>query len=143
MPPIESYKSLFKRLFLVELIGENFYENIAVRERSEVLKGIYRRLEVNERETGILLEQALRVADQNTVTPSHKIIVVLLNLFCRILPLSLLKSLLKSILNRRMYSKLSEQHRGSNPELWDALVRHEHLQRELLTPFWNQPTGGK
>ena len=130
-------------MFLVELAGENFYKNIAAREKSEALKGIYRRLEVNERETKMLIEQELRVIDQYALTSSHKTIVVLLNLFCRFLPLSLLKSILKSILNRRMYSRLSEQRRGSNPELWDALVRHERLQHELLTPYWDRPTGGK
>jgi hypothetical protein len=143
MPNIGSYKSLFKKLFLVELVGENFYEGLAAREKGEVLKAVYQRLEVNERETKMLIEQELRVTDQDALTLSHKTMVVLLNLFYRILPLSLLKSILRNILNRRMYSKLSEQYRDSNPELWDALVRHEHLQHELLTPFWNQPTGGK
>lgn len=143
MPTTETYKSLLGKLFLLELIGEHFYERIAAREKGEVLKGIYQRLEVNERETKILIEQEVKSVFQNRLMPSHKMIVGTLNLFFSVLPLPLLKSLLKSILSRRMYSKLSAQHRSSNHDLWDALVRHEHLQHELLTPYWDQPTGGK
>jgi hypothetical protein len=138
----EANKNPLKTLFLVELVGENFYRNLATREKRESLKGVYRRLEVNERETKRLIERELRAADQYELTLSHKTVASLLDLFCRVLPLSLLNLILKSILNREMYSRLSEQHRGSSPELWDALVKHERLQRELLTPYWNQQQGG-
>lgn len=143
MSPMKAYEGLLKKLFLIEFIGENFYESLVAREKGEVLKAVYQRLEVNERETKILIEQELGVSDSDRLTSLHKIIVALIHLFCRILPLALLKSLLKSILNRRLYSRLSEQYRSVNPGLWDALVKHEQLQHELLTPYWNQPTGGK
>ncbi|HOW87348.1 MAG TPA: hypothetical protein PKV84_01655 [Candidatus Omnitrophota bacterium] len=142
MPSKKPDQILLKKLFLLEQIGESFYEIMAVRERDGALKNIYERLRINESETKLLIQGELKNVYPNEKIQSQTIAISIFRFFCKILPLLLLKSLLRSTLGKRFFSKLSDEYRSLNPGFWDALARHEYLQHELLTPFWNKPSGG-
>jgi hypothetical protein len=134
----EPPQNLLQKLILLEKIGEGFYEIMADREGDEALKHIYQRLKINELETRLLIEKEMKIKYPNDKIRSREVVVSTIRFFCTILPLSLLKSFLKSILNKRLYSNLSIEHQSQNPRFWDALARHEHLQHELLTPYWKK-----
>ena len=128
----KDYQKLLKKMYLIELLGDSLYENLALKEKNGELRKIYVRLSDNERETGENIEKEIYKSSR---VHRHWIVVIASFLF-RIIPNKVLSNFLKNILRKRMYSQWFELYNEYNSELWQLLVEHEELQHELLSPYW-------
>lgn len=138
----ESYFNLLRYLLCVESIGGNFYKVVAAKEKNQALSSVYVALATAEDETGERIAQELRNLSGNHHIPLKNIGVVIINAICHILPLWLLKNVLKYVLNKKIYSRLSVKYKALNPGFWETLVKHERLQCELFSTLFESATIG-
>jgi hypothetical protein len=123
-------------MYLIELLGESLYIQMAKKEKETNLKNIFLRLAENEKVTGGRIQVALGSDVKRSSARIRRFIVGLASIVFQLVPLGILFRSLKIILRNRMYSQWFESYEHLNPILWQFLLSHENLQHELLTPYW-------
>ena len=132
-----TYQHLLNKMLIIESAGNILYKALISKIKDEKLRLIYERLAYNEQETAEIIEKEIlkinkmrSMAINNTILNSTKLI-------CGILTIRQLTWILKSALKKRICSKWYAIHKDENQDFWNALLKHEDLQHQLLKPFWD------
>jgi len=136
------YFKCLRRMFFIEVVGNLLYSKMALKENDPELKRIYTQLADNEQKTSLQIDKEIK-PHAPSLNDYHPFVVGLLSFLFQIVPNRLLNKILQNILKKRMYSQWSELYNEFNPELWTALLEHENLQHELLSPYWNLSKKGE
>ena len=132
----KNYARALKKMYLIELLGESLYIQMAKKERKTNLKNVFLRLAENERVTGGRIQIELGSEVKGPSARIQRFIVGFASIIFQLVPLGFLFRSLKIILRKRMYSRWFESYEHFNPILWQFLLSHENLQHEQLTPYW-------
>jgi len=131
----KAYQSLLARMLIIENVGEVLYGALITKVKNANLKSAYEKLALNERETAKHIERELLARDENNRVMNGRVILSFTKFICGILTARQLAWLLKTALDRRIYSRWYDMHKDENHEFWRLLLNHENLQHELLKPF--------
>ncbi len=124
-----------KKIYLIELLGQSFYRELALKEKYAALKEIYLNLAENEQQSSKHIEK--EIADSSSLF-IQKTIASLVALTFKILPYKFLKNSLERILEKRIYSQWFQSYNKFDRKLWRLLIEHEKVQHDLLSPYWNR-----
>lgn len=133
----KSYQKLLDKMLRIENLGDIIYKSLTSKTKNANLRLAYERLALNERETARYIENEILALDKNHSILVNGVILNLAKIVCGILTARQLVWILKTILERRMYSKWYNIYKDKNREFWRLLLNHEKLQHELLSPFWD------
>lgn len=133
----KTYQKLLKKILIIENIGEIFYKSLISKTKHNNLKLIYERLALNERENAKCIEREILKMDNAQRISVSCVVLSLTRIVCGVLTARQLAWVLKSTLNRRIYSRWYDKYKDNNRDFWQLLLNHENLQHELLRPFWN------
>lgn len=129
----KAYRNLLRKMRFIEVMGEFLYKKLAKKESKENLKIIYEKLAQKESMTRLQIENELKEKGLNVSTLPHSLLAVITKSFFYFLPASFLRFVLKTVLEKKIYSQWYEQHHEINHKFWNVLLHHEELQHTLLT----------
>lgn len=134
----KEYSRLLKRMFIIEVIGEVFYDTLNSKVADAELEAVYGQLALNEKATaGSIKTEMSRLGKYpNMVTVSMTSGIA--RLIFRLFTAEQLLKILKKVLERRVYSDWYRVYGHNNRDFWRFLLDHENLQHELLGKLWNK-----
>lgn len=133
----KAYRKLLNRMLIIENVGEALYKSLSSKIQKRDLKLTYERLALNEQETAKCIEQEILSKGMKQGILVNRSTLGFVKLICSILTTRQLNWILKSALNKRIYSKWYSRYKDNNQSFWCQLLSHEDLQHELLKAYWN------
>lgn len=132
----KTYRKLLNKMLIVENVGEAFYRSLSSKTKKRDLKLAYGKLALNERETAKCIEQEILLIGMKRGILVDRLVIGLAKIICNMLTARQLNWIVKSVLNRRIYSKWYNRYKNNDQDFWRQLLSHEDLQHKLLKPFW-------
>ncbi|TAN62020.1 hypothetical protein EPN16_02355 [bacterium] len=125
-------------MLTVEDLGEALYKSLSLRTKETDLRLIYERLALNELKTAKCIQQEILATGMKRGVLVNRLALYFTKIICKMLTARQIGWILKSAINRKVYSKWYNRYKNSNQDFWDQLLSHENLQLELLKPVWNR-----
>lgn len=134
----QAYLKLLNKMLTIENVGEILYRALVSKTKDNNLILIYERLARNERETAKRIKEEISAVDKDNPILMSGAILSLTKIICGILTSTQLTLILRKALKKRVYRSWYNSYKDNNQDLWDLLLSHENLQRELLESLWNK-----
>lgn len=131
----KTYQKLLDKMLRLEKLGDIIYKSLASKVRNINLRLTYERLALNERETAEYIEKEILALDNNNPISVNGVILKIIKLICAMLTAEQLVWIIKTTLNRKMYSRWYNIYGNKNREFWSLVLNHEKLQHKFLIPF--------
>lgn len=134
----QAYLKLLNKILTIENVGEILYRALVSKTKDNNLILIYERLARNERETAKRIKEEISAVDKDNPILMSGAILSLTKIICGILTSTQLTLILRKALKKKVYRSWYNSYKDNNQDLWDLLLSHENLQRELLESLWNK-----
>lgn len=125
--------NLLKKMLLIENLGEILYSNLYLKAKDEDSRTIYKKLSINEQETGVAIREYSLKNNFDLKMFFSNLILLIADVVFKIVSEKQLLLFLRNILKKRIYLKYYEKYKNYySQELWNILLDHEKFQHKLL-----------